>query len=408
MQANKHPATDAGIRFAFATVAIDAAGIGLILPVMPELLLSLGMHSISEAALWGGVMATIYALMQFLCAPLLGNLSDRFGRRPVMLISLAAMALDYAILSVAGGLLVLIIGRAIAGICGATHATAMAYVADVSSTHERAKRFGQLGAVFGIGFVFGPALGGIVGEWHVRAPFMLAAVLAAANFIFGYYSLPESLPISKRRAFDWHRANPFKAISRAMKLPALNTLLFGYLLFALGNHVYPVIWSYWGKATFSWSATTLGLSIAAYGVFMALSQGLLMHRVVARFGEAKTVLIGLATGVLGAFAFGWISASWLAFCLLPLAALSELASPALSAIMANRVADDEQGELQGILTSLMAVTNIVAPAIYTGLFYYFTADDAVIYLPGAPFLLASLLVAAVLPIVWHSLHGRHQ
>lgn len=399
--------TSAGLKFAFATVALDAAGIGLILPVMPELLLSLGLHEISEAALWGGVMATVYALMQFLFAPLLGNLSDHYGRRPIMLISLAAMAIDYTILSFAGGLTVLIIGRAIAGICGATHATATAYVADVTSSSERAKRFGQLGAVFGLGFVFGPALGGIVGEWHVRAPFMLAALLAAANFIFGYVKLPESLPVEKRRAFTLKRANPFTAISRMMKLPALNTLLLGYLIFALGNHVYPVIWSYWGKATFGWSAQTIGLSVAAYGVCIALSQGFLMHRVMARFGEAKTVIIGLTTGVIGAFIFGFINITWMAFALLPMAALSELASPALTAIMANRVGDDEQGELQGILTSLMAVTNIISPALYTGLFYYFTAATAPIWLPGAPFLLGSLLVALVLPVIWHSLHGRH-
>ena len=229
MQANNLAAqhSTAGIRFAFATVALDAAGIGIILPVMPELLMSLGIEQISEAALWGGIMATVYALMQFLFAPLLGNLSDRYGRRPVMLISLAAMAIDYAVLSFAGGLWVLIVGRTIAGICGATHATASAYIADISSNAERAKRFGQLGAVFGLGFVFGPALGGLVGEWHVRAPFMLAAGLAAANFLFGYFYLPESLPIEKRRPFDSSRANPFRAIARALKLPAINTLLFG-------------------------------------------------------------------------------------------------------------------------------------------------------------------------------------
>lgn len=395
-----------GLQFALFTVAIDAAGIGLILPVMPELLLSLGVQDIGAAALWGGVLATVYAAMQFIFAPILGNLSDRFGRRPVLLAALAAMALDYAILCLADTLALLFLGRAVAGICGATHATANAYVADISSPAERARRFGQLGAVFGLGFVFGPALGGLVGEWHVRAPFALAAALAAANFFFGYLYLPESLPPERRRAFSFGRANPLGALGRSLRLPALNTLLLGYLLFALGNHVYPVVWSYWGKASFGWSAQTIGLSIAAYGVCMAVAQGLLLQRVINRFGEPRAVIIGLCTAAFGAFCFGFVEASWLAFSLLPLAALSELAAPALSAIMANRVGEDEQGELQGILTSLMALTNVLAPAIYTGLFYAFTTTAAPVQWPGAPFVLAALFVAGVLPIAWRNLHAK--
>lgn len=399
--------TEAGMRFALATVALDAMGIGIIIPVLPELLMSLGYDNISDAALWGGALATVYALMQFLFSPLLGNLSDRFGRRPVILISLAALALDYVILSFANTLWLLLLGRAIAGIAGATHATATAYVADISPADERAKRFGQLGAMFGLGFVFGPALGGFVGEWDVRAPFMLAALLSAANFLFGYFFMPESLPASRRRAFNWRRANPFKAIQRAIKLPALGPLLLGYLLFALGGHVYPVIWPYWGNANFGWSAQTIGLSVALYGVCMACSQGLLMHRIVARFGESRAVIIGVSTAIVGAFLFAFVNVGWLAFALLPLAALSELATPALSAIMSSRVSDDEQGELQGVLASLMAATNVITPAIYTGIFYYFTSEGAALSMPGAPYLLAALLLALVLPLIWKSLHAKH-
>lgn len=399
--------TKAGMRFALCTVALDAMGIGIIIPVMPELLMSLGYSNISDAALWGGALATVYALMQFLFSPLLGNLSDRFGRRPVILTSLVALALDYVILCFASSLWLLLVGRAIAGIAGATHATATAYVADISPSGERAKRFGQLGAMFGLGFVFGPALGGLVGEWDVRAPFMLAAALSAANFLFGYFFMPESLPPQRRRAFSWRRANPFMAIQRAIKLPALGPLLLGYLLFALGGHVYPVIWPYWGNANFGWGAQTIGLSVAVYGVCMACSQGLLMHRIVARFGEARAVIIGVGTAAVAASIFGFVNTGWLAFALLPLAALSELATPALSAIMSNRVSGDEQGELQGVLASLMAATNVITPAIYSGMFYYFTAESTAQHLPGAPFLLAALLLALVLPLIWKSLHGKH-
>ena len=396
----------AGVAVALATVSIDAIGVGIIFPVMPDLLLSLGLEDIGEAALWGGALATLYALMQFLCSPLLGALSDRYGRRMVMLCSLAAMAVDYAILSVAGGLWVLLIGRAVAGAAGATYGTATAYIADVSKPADRARRFGLVGAVFGLGFVLGPALGGAVGELHVRAPFMLAAVMAASNFVLAVIFLRESLPLSRRRAFDWRRANPLGAMRRALGLPALRWLLVGYFLFALGNHVYPVIWGYWSKFTFGWSVGTIGLSLATYGVAMALVQGGLIRPSVSWFGEARTVAGGLVIGAVVAVGFAFIDAGWMAFALTPIAALSDLATPALTGLMANRVADDEQGELQGVLASLMAVASVLAPPMASGLFYRFTASEASWHLPGAPFLLSALLIALAVPLMWRSLFPR--
>ena len=388
---------------ALATVAIDAIGIGIIFPVMPDLLLSLGLDDIGSAALWGGALSTLYALMQFLCAPLLGALSDRYGRRVVMLSSLAAMAVDYVVLTLAGTLWLLLLGRAIAGVAGATYGTATAYIADVSAPTERAKRFGLVGACFGLGFVLGPAIGGAVGELHVRAPFLVAALLAAANFALALFFLRESLPPARRRAFEWRRANPLGALRRALGLPALRWLMVGYFLFSLGNHVYPVIWSFWSKHTFGWSVGTIGGSLALYGIAMAFVQGVLIRPSVQRLGEARTVAAGLAVGACAAAGFGLIESAWIAFALIPFAALSDVASPALTGLMANRVGDDEQGELQGVLASLMAIASVAAPPLASGLFYRFTAADAPAQLPGAPFLMAGLLIAAAIPLMWRSL-----
>ncbi|MEM7405012.1 MAG: MFS transporter [Pseudomonadota bacterium] len=396
-------ASSAGVPVALLTVAIDAMGIGIVFPVMPDLLLSLGSETVANAALWGGVLSTLYAAMQFLFSPLLGALSDRFGRRPIMLTSLLAMAIDYVILSFAGGLVILLVGRAVAGVAGATYATATAYIADVSDTTERARRFGLVGAVFGLGFVLGPALGGLVGEWHVRAPFMLAAALAALNWLLAIWFLPESLPRELRRPFEWHRANPIGALVRALALTRLRWLFTGFLLFTLGNHVYVTIWSFWGKATFGWSVGTIGISLAMYGLGMAIVQGAMVRPVVARLGEARTIVVGLVFGAAAGFGFGFVTVGWIALALIPLAALSELAVPALTSMMSNRVGDDEQGELQGVLASLTAVAAVLMPPVATGLFYAFTHPASSISLPGAPFLLVLLLVGLCIPVMWRSL-----
>ncbi len=370
---------------------------------MPDLLLSMGVQSVSDAALWGGLLATLYALMQLLCSPLLGALSDRFGRRPVMLSSLFAMAIDYVVLSAASALWVLLVGRAIAGIMGATYATASAYIADVSPPAERARRFGFIGAVFGLGFVMGPALGGLVGEWHVRGPFMLAAVLAAANGLLAYFYFSETLPVASRRLFSWRRANPFGALRRALSLPALRWLLVGYLLLELGNHVYPSVWSYWSKSTFNWSVTMIGISLAAYGIGLVVVQGTLVRPVVKRLGEPRTILVGLTMGALAAFSFGFAGVDWLVFALIPFAALSDLAGPALTSLMSARVEANEQGELQGVLASLTALASVAMPPLATYLFYTFTREAALLHFPGAPFVLSGLFIAVAIPLMWRTL-----
>jgi len=388
--------------FALATVCIDAIGIGLIFPVMPELLKTLGEFSIGEAALWGGALSMLYALLQFLCAPLLGALSDQYGRRPVLLIGLAALTLDYAILSVAGGLAVLLVGRAIAGAAGATYATASAVIADITPEADRAARFGMVGATFGLGFVLGPVLGGLVAEWHVRAPFMLAALLAGLNLIFGALTFPETLPRESRRPLVWRAANPFRALYAALSLPGLSTLLIAFGLFHLANHVYPTLWAFWGNARFDWSPAMIGITLATYGSLMALVQGGLVGPAVSRFGEWRIAVWGCAMGLVAALGFAFVEVSWMVFPLIAVAALSDLAPPALTSLMSRQVTGSEQGALQGVLTALTALTAVLTPPIVTGLFYLSTSPARAVPLPGAPFLVTSALLAITIWVLCRS------
>lgn len=383
--------------FALATVCIDAIGIGLIFPVMPELLKTLGEFSIGEAALWGGALSMLYALLQFLCAPLLGGLSDQYGRRPVLLIGLAALTLDYAILSVAGGLFVLLVGRAVAGAAGATYATASAVIADITPESERAARFGLVGATFGVGFVLGPVLGGLVAEWHVRAPFMLAAVLAGLNLLFGALTFPETLPASARRPLDRRAANPFRALHAALAMPGLTTLLTAFALFHLANHVYPTLWAFWGNARFDWSPAMIGITLATYGCLMAIVQGVLVGPVVARFGEWRVAVWGCVMGACAATGFAVVNISWMVFPLIAVAALSDLAPPALTSLMSRQVSESKQGALQGVLSAITALTAVLTPPLVTGLFYVATAPERTAPLPGAPYGITALLLVCT---VW--------
>ena len=397
------PSASAGIHFALITVAIDAMGVGIIFPVMPDLLLSMGQDSVADAALWGGVLATIYALMQFLFSPVIGNLSDRYGRRPVLLVAMAAMAVDYIVLTLAPTLALLVIGRLIAGIAGATYAPATAYIADVSAPQDRAKNFGLVGAVFGVGFVLGPAIGGLVGEWHVRAPFAFAALMAAANCAFGFFFMPESLPADRRRTFEWQRANPLGALTRAFRLPELRWLLAAYVLFSLGDHVYPVIWSYWTKLSFDWSVGMIGASLALYGLVSAIVQGTLVGPSVRWFGDGNAIIIGLALGVTSAVGFAFTSVPWVVFAFIPIAALSDLAMPAITSVLSARVAETEQGELQGMMASCTAFAAVVAPPFATVAFYAATAPEATAYFPGAPFILAGIVILLAIPCAKYGL-----
>ena len=377
--------------FIIITLMLNSIGIGLIIPVMPSLILELTGGTISDAALWGGLLATTYAVMQFIFGPLMGNLSDRFGRRPVLLLSLFAMGLDYILLSVAGTIWLLFVGRLIAGITGATFSTASAYVADITPPEKRAANFGIVGAAFGIGFVFGPAFGGLLGEFGPRAPFIAAAIVSLLNVTFGYFVLPETVTDKTRRKFELKRANPLGAILAIRKIPHMTQLVFLFLIFTISHQSYQAVWSYFTIEKFDFTPGMIGLSLAIFGLFMAIMQGGVIRVVLPKLGEMRTAQYSLIlnTGIFIAVAF--IGQAWMLFALMPFMTLGIIASPALQGIMSKITADDAQGELQGIFTSVTGLAMIISPMVMNGIFRIFTAPDAPVYLPGAPFLVAAAL-----------------
>lgn len=382
-----------------ATVALDAIGIGLIFPVMPGLLEELTGRGLSEAALWGGLITTSFAVMQFLCGPLVGNLSDRFGRRPVLLTSLTVMALDYVVLAVAGSVWLLLAGRVVNGITSATHATANAFVADITAPDDRARRFGLVGAAFGAGFVAGPLLGGLLATLDLRAPFWAAAGLAALNAGVGAFVLPESLPADRRRPFRLASANPFGALRELRRLPGLHRLIAVAFLYALGFNVWPAIWSYYGAAAFGWDAWWIGLSLAVFGLAMAITQATAVGPVIRLLGERRALFWGLWLEVGTLVFYGFTRSGFWAMAFTPVSALGGIVSPALNALMSRAVPETEQGALQGVLASANALAMILSPLVMTATFGAFTRPGAAVFLPGAPFLVAAALTVACLLIL---------
>lgn len=386
--------------FVFVTVLIDAMGIGIIMPVMPDLIRELTDLTIGDAALWGGYLSFVYALMQFAAGPTLGNLSDRFGRRPVLLISHFVLAVDYLIMGFAPTLLLLFVGRALAGIAGATYSTANAFIADVTPPEKRAQAFGLIGAGFGVGFVAGPLIGGLAGELGTRAPFFVAAALAMANFAYGALVLPESLAPEHRRRFDWRRANPFGAARQIAAMPMVAWFFLTVFLFDLAHYVYPAVWSYYAKEAFAWSNAEIGVSLAIVGVSFAVAQGWLIRYILPRLGEAGTAFWGFIVSIAGLVIFGLATEGWVVRAVIPFTGLGALITPALTALMSVRVPADAQGELQGALAGVLGVTLIISPLLMTQIFGYFTGTSAPVYLPGAPFLAAAALMALALVPFW--------
>lgn len=397
------------ITFILITVVIDSMGIGLILPVMPDLIREVTGGDLAYAAAWGGVLSAIFAVMQFLFGPVIGNLSDRFGRRPILLVALFVMALDYLVMALAGAMWLLIIGRVVGGITAATQSTAAAYMADISKPEEKAANFGLISAAFGVGFILGPLVGGLLGELGTRAPFYAAAALAAANLAFGYFVLPETVDDRIRRPFEWRRANPFGAFASVGRLPGVGVLLMVFFLYQVAFFVYPSIWAYFTEAQFGWDNGMIGVSLASFGVAMALVQGLLIRFILARLGERWTVAFGLLFNI-GAFAVMTLIANGtVALILTPLTALGAVVIPALQGLMSRQVNDDAQGELQGVLTSIGAVSMILSPVLMTQTFAFFTSEGTNIYLPGAPFAVSLILmVIGALIFVPRLLQGRVQ
>jgi DHA1 family tetracycline resistance protein-like MFS transporter len=386
------------IAFVLITLVINAMGYGIIIPVLPDLIAEVSDTNLSGAAFWGGYLSFSFAVVQFLVGPTVGNLSDRYGRRPVLLCSLGVLAVDFLIMAMASSLAVLFIGRILSGIAAATNSTANAVIADISSKEQRAKNFGLIGAAFGVGFIIGPALGGLAGEWGTRAPFYAAAALAFANFCFGLVVLPESLKREKRRSFQWRRANPVGGLQQISRIPMVAWFMVAVFLFETANFVYPSIWAYYTKEAFNWSSSQVGLSLAAVGLGFVIVQGFLMRHVLRLLGELRTFIAGVAIGVAGMVGLAFASEGWMFYLWLPAVALAEIATPAISAMMSNCTPDDAQGELQGVRSSVIAIVTIVSPVLMTQLFGHFTAASAPVYFPGAPFILAALLASlAVVP-----------
>ncbi len=397
----------AAMGFIFITLLIDVTGFGLIIPVMPKLIEQLlGVSDISKASQYGGWLTFAFAFMQFIFAPVLGNLSDKYGRRPILLFSLLGFGIDYIFLSFAPSIGWLFIGRLIAGITGASFTTAAAYIADISTPENRAQNFGMIGAAFGLGFIIGPLIGGLLGELGPRVPFMVAAGLALSNWLYGYFVLPESLDATHRRPFDWKRANPLGSLLQLRKYPAVGGLVVSMVLVYLAAHAVQSNWSYFNIEKFKWSPKMIGISLGVVGLLVGLVQGGLVRIVNPRIGNEKSVYVGLGLYAVGLLLFAFASQSWMMFVFLIPYCLGGIAGPALQSIMSGHVPPNEQGELQGALTSLMSATSIVGPPMMTNLFAYFTSNRAPFYFPGASFLLGSVFMMA--SAIWAYFALRHE
>jgi MFS transporter, DHA1 family, tetracycline resistance protein len=400
------PTRKAAIGFIFITLLIDITGLGLIIPVVPKLIQELSGGNISQASEYGGWLTFTFAIMQFLFSPVLGGLSDQYGRRPVLLFALLGFALDYLFLSFAPSLAWLFIGRAIAGITGASITTATAYIADISTNENRAQNFGMIGAAFGLGFIIGPVIGGLLGSLGARVPFMVAAGLTFINFLYGYFVLPESLAKENRRHFQWSRANPVGSLKQLQKYPALSGLVVSFILIYLASHAVQSNWSFFSIEKFGWSEKMIGISLGVVGVLVSLVQGLLIRFINPRLGNEKSVYTGLLLYSTGLFLFAFASQSWMMFVFLIPYCLGGIAGPAIQSIMSSSVPANEQGELQGALTGLISLTSIAGPPMMTGLFAYFTKPSAPFHFSGAAFLLGAVLMLASAGIAYHTLHVK--
>lgn len=392
------PKRQAAVGFIFITLFLDVMGWGLIIPVLPTLLSSLKGVPINEASSYGAILLFGYAFSQFLFAPVLGNLSDQFGRRPILLLSLFGFSVNYLLLAWAPSFFWLIIGRIVAGVAGSSVSTAGAYIADVSTESTRAKNYGMVGAAFGLGFIIGPAVGGLVASLGVRAPFYAAAVLCLLNGLYGYFILPESLSIENRRKFSWKRANPFGALKIFLSHPTVARLAIVYFLIYLGAQAVQSTWSYFTMYRFGWNEKIVGISLAVVGLLVAVVQSVLVRIVNPRIGNEKSIYVGLAFYTIGLFSFAFASMGWMMFVFLIPYCLGGLAGPSLQSTLASLLPPNVQGELQGALTSLMSLTAIIGPLIMNNLFAYFTRPDSTIHFPGIAFFLGSLAMLSSLII----------
>lgn len=386
------------IGFIFITLLIDVTGFGIIIPVMPQLIQELTGGSMSLAATYGGWLIASYAITQFVCSPIVGGLSDRFGRRPVLLASLFGFGLDYLFLAYAPTIGWLFLGRVVAGVMGASFTTAGAYIADISPPEKRAQNFGMIGAAFGLGFIIGPVIGGLLGDFGPRVPFFVAASLTLLNWLYGFFILPESLKPENHRKFEWKRANPIGTLASLLRYKVIAGLIITLALVYISAHAVQSNWSYYTIEKFKWTPSQIGISLGVVGFVFAIVQGLLIRKIIPALGQERSVYAGLGLYALGflLYAFAW--QSWMMYAFTVVYCFGGIAGPAIQGVMSGVVPPNEQGELQGGFTSLMSLASVAGPPIMNNLFAFFTDADAPIYFPGAAMLLGALLtmISAVL------------
>lgn len=397
MQTSKKSA----IGFIFITLLIDVMGWGLIIPVMADLIAQLKGIPVNQASTYGALLLSVFAITQFLFSPVIGNLSDRFGRRPILLSSLLGFGIDYIILALAPTYGWLFVGRIIAGITGASFTTATAYIADISTDEtSKAKNFGMIGAAFGLGFVLGPALGALLATWGIRAPFYAAAALCLLNCLYGYFLLPESLSKENRRAFDWKRANPFGSLKFLTRHKEIGGLAASFFLIYLGSQAVQGNWNFFTIYRFNWSEKMVGISLAVVGVLVGAVQAGLTRVIIPKIGNEKSIYLGLSLYTMGLVLFAFATQGWMMFAFLIPYCLGGICGPSLQSVISGHVPPNQQGELQGALTSLMSLTTIIGPLIMNSTFSYFTTDKAPFYFPGIHFLIGAVCMLSSVIIAY--------
>ena len=382
---------DHSLLFIFITIFIDITGLGIIIPVIPALITELINGSISEAAKYSGWLMFSYASLQFLFAPFLGGLSDQYGRRPVILLSLFGFGVNYLVLALAPNIIWLFLGRIFQGIMGASLTTASAYIADISTPEKKAQNFGLIGAAFGLGVILGPVIGGYLGQFGSRVPFIAAAAFTLINLIYGYFILPESLDKKNRRKFDIKRANPVGTLMSLKRYPVISGLLICIVLFNIAQHATHSTWTFFTIEKFDWSEKLVGYSLGFIGLLAAIVQGGLIRVIIPKLGNINSVYFGMIFYILGLSLFAFAEEGWMVFAFAIPLSLGGISGPALQGIMTNKIPDDEQGEFQGGMTSLVSLTAIIGPLLMTNLFSYFTSENSFYYFPGAPFMVGAII-----------------
>ncbi|WP_375447691.1 TCR/Tet family MFS transporter [uncultured Fibrella sp.] len=376
--------------FIFITVLVDCIGIGLIVPVVPRLIEDLTGEGLSAAAQYGGWLTFAYAAMQFLFAPVMGGLSDQYGRRPVLLVALFGLGLDFLVCAYAPTITWLFVVRVFAGICGASFTTASAYIADISTPEKRAQNFGLVGAAFGLGFIIGPSMGGLLSSYGTRAPFLAAAALSLLNCLYGFFVLPESLSQENRRPFNWRRANAIGSFKALRRYPSLVGLIAALAFLYIAGQVMQSVWGYFTMLRYGWDTKLVGISLALVGLAVAIVQGGLIRLIIPKIGQKRAVFLGMIVYVISFIGFTFAYEGWMALALIAPYAFAGITGPAIQGIISGQVPPNEQGELQGALTSLMSLTAIFSPVLMTNLFAYFTKPTAPIYFPGAPYMAGAI------------------